>query len=445
MAAALGEDATERSCRKHEITIPAFPRQRIRPPPESPVRVGPTLAGDDAGSKDGGRSQRTLRRDAVEATERKGGVVSCTALPGSNRPAIDLQSLRRYAVARSLFTPTVLQAAIDRLGFVQADPIRAPARAQDLTLRHRVEDYRAGDLDRAYPALAVEEDVLVNYGFVPRAHYALMHPRIVRPAWSATRRKRAQAVLDFIRARGEAHPRDVEARFAHGAVVNAWGGSSNATTHLLDAMHYRGWLRIVRREAGIRIYGVPPPHGVHDDVPARTRLDALVDVVVRAYAPLPATRLAPIVRRLRYGAPQLARHIDTALAQARRRLAHARVDGVDWYWPSDESPLAAGDALDERVRLLAPFDPIVWDRARFERFWEWAYRFEAYTPVSKRKLGYYALPLLFGDTVIGWANVAITNGVLRSDIGYVGAKPRGAVFSRALERELASMRRFLAA
>ena len=56
------------------------------------------------------------------------------------------------------------------LGFVQADPIRAPARAQDLTLRHRVAGYRAGDLERRYPTLAIEEDRFVNYGFLPRAH-----------------------------------------------------------------------------------------------------------------------------------------------------------------------------------------------------------------------------------------------------------------------------------
>ena len=54
--------------------------------------------------------------------------------------------LRRYAIARSLFKPTTLAQAIRKLGFVQADPIRAPARAQDLTLRHRVKNYRAGDL-----------------------------------------------------------------------------------------------------------------------------------------------------------------------------------------------------------------------------------------------------------------------------------------------------------
>src|SRR5690349_4205800 len=71
---------------------------------------------------------------------------------------ITLDDLRRFAVARSLFKPTTLRRALDRMGFVQADPIRAPARAQDLTLRHRVKDYRAGDLERLYPTLDVEED-----------------------------------------------------------------------------------------------------------------------------------------------------------------------------------------------------------------------------------------------------------------------------------------------
>ena len=91
--------------------------------------------------------------------------------------AITLDDLRCYAVARSLFTPTSLPRAIAKLGFVQADPIRAPARAQDLTLRHRVKDYHAGDLERHYPKLGIEEDFFVNYGFVPRETHALMHPR----------------------------------------------------------------------------------------------------------------------------------------------------------------------------------------------------------------------------------------------------------------------------
>jgi uncharacterized protein YcaQ len=82
---------------------------------------------------------------------------------------------------------------------VQADPIRAPARAQDLTLRHRVKDYRAGDLESRYTRLAIEEDCLVNYGFLPREHLALMHPREAKQAWDADTRRKAADVLAYVR------------------------------------------------------------------------------------------------------------------------------------------------------------------------------------------------------------------------------------------------------
>ena len=96
------------------------------------------------------------------------------------------------------------------------------------------------------------------------------------------------------------------------------------------------------------------------------------------------------------------------------------------------------------MRLLTPFDPVVWDRRRFELFWGWAYRFEAYTPAAKRKLGYYALPLLWGDRVIGWGNLSVAAGVLGADLQYVeGRAPRDAAFVQGLDAELARMRVFL--
>src|SRR6266550_4019013 len=123
---------------------------------------------------------------------------------------ITLDDLRRFAVARSLFKPTTLKRALDRLGFVQADPIRAPARAQNLILRHRVKNYHAGDLERLYPKLGIEEDFFVVYGFLTRPVQALMHPRANAgvPAegsnpWLAAREKRARLLLEFVRAHGQ--------------------------------------------------------------------------------------------------------------------------------------------------------------------------------------------------------------------------------------------------
>jgi len=355
-----------------------------------------------------------------------------------------LDDLRRYAVARTLFRPTTLARAIDRLGFVQADPIRAPARAQDLTLRHRVAGYRAGDLERRYPRLPVDEDCLVNYGFVPRRVLALMHPRIAAQPWDAATRRRAAALLDFIRERGPTHPRVVEEHFAHGRRVNAWGGSSSATTHLLDGMHYRGLLRVARRVNGVRIYEAVEHVAVDASPAARAaRAAALLDLVVAKYAPLPASSFVYLARLLGYGAPHLRAETRAAMTGARERLASATIDGVVWFWPADQNPRSPRHRIDERVRLLAPFDPIAWDRRRFELLWGWTYRFEAYTPPAKRTLGYYALPLLWRDAVIGWANASVRDGRLAVTSHFVAGAPEDEAFRRELKDERDRLAKFV--
>jgi hypothetical protein len=207
-------------------------------------------------------------------------------------------------------------------------------------------------------------------------------------------------------------------------------------------MHYRGMLRIVRRENGIRIYAVHE-HGLPlIDAPERCeRIDKLVDAAVNIYAPLPGKCLADLVRRLRFAIPQWHGELKEAFQRARQRLAHAHVDGVDWYWPSKENP--ADYAPQNSVRLLTPFDPVVWDRDRFEMLWGWQYRFEAYVPAAKRERGYYALPLLYGDRVIGWGNLRVENGQLKSEFGYTPHQPRDRVFKRERDAELERMKVFL--
>jgi hypothetical protein len=363
---------------------------------------------------------------------------------------ITLDALRRFAVARSLFTPTSLKRSLQKFGFVQADPILAPARAQDLILRHRVKDYHAGDLERHFEDLSIEEDFFLNYGFVSRPVQALMHPRSNtgvpaggREPWSEERKRQAELLLEFILERGAAHPREVDDHFSHGSVQNYWGGSSNATTHLLSAMHYRGLLRVARREGGIRVY-TAHEHGPEptSEAERQARIDALVDVAVQVYAPLTGACLSYLVRQLRLAVPQWRSELRNALHRVKERLGHARIEGVDWYWPAEENP--ARYEPQEMVRLLAPFDPVVWDRDRFELLWGWAYRFEAYTPAPKRKLGYYAMPLLWRDRIIGWGNLAVKKGKLKAEFGYVKSQPpRSRTFIRELEAELHRLEEFL--
>lgn len=358
------------------------------------------------------------------------------------RPDLDLASLRRHAIARSLFTPTTLLKAVQRLGgFVQADPLRAPARAQDLTLRLRVKDYRAGDLERRYPRLPLQEDFFINYGFVTPELRALMHPRTTRRVWDKPRWKLAEAVLAEVERLGEAHPADVDAALGHGPVKNWFGGNSRLSTELLDGLHYRGRLDVVRRDSGTRVYRLAPDWQAHDNPQAA--MDAMTDVLVQKYAPLPAGSLSTLISMLVNATHQWQALRKPTLARAKERLAHARVDGVDWYWPADEDP-ARGWRIPSQVRLLAPFDPVVWDRRRFELLWGWAYRFEAYTPAAKRVRGHYALPLLWRDQVIGWGNASVKSGRLQVDCGYVaGRAPREAEFKAALDAERQRLAEFL--
>jgi uncharacterized protein YcaQ len=354
---------------------------------------------------------------------------------------LTIAELRRYAVARSLFAPTTLNQAVERLGgFVQADPLRAPARAQDLTLRHRVRAYRAGDLERRYPQLPLQEDFFINYGFLSPELRAQMHPRSARRVWDKARWRQADAVLAEVERLGEAHPADVDAALDHGSVKNWFGGNSRLSTELLDGLHYRSRLNVVRRDNGTRCYALAAPWTPPPDPQAA--MDAMADALVQKYAPLPAGSLSTLISMLAGAAPQWQALRRPTLARAKARLAHAQVAGVDWYWPAGEDP-CRGWRIPAKVRLLAPFDPVVWDRRRFEHLWGWAYRFEAYTPAAKRLRGHYALPLLWRDAVIGWGNLKVVNGQLQHELGFVDGRPREAAFTAALEAELTAMAGFL--
>jgi uncharacterized protein YcaQ len=354
---------------------------------------------------------------------------------------LTIDDVRRAVVGGSLLQPTGLNEAVARAGFVQADPIRAPARAQDLILRHRVAGYRAGDLERRYPELGIDEDFLYAYGFVSPETRALLHPRGGRaPAGLA------REILAFVREHGPTHPRVLLATFGKGRVVNAWGGQSHSTTRLLERLHFTGHLRVARREKGVRVYeSAPAPAGAPALTP-NERMLRIVLAVSRVLGPLPERSLRATVGLLRYTVPKLPGR-STAVTRLLRsgELERGEVDGVTYVWTagSARGGPRSPTLVDGTVRFLAPFDPIVWDRRRFEHLWGWPYRFEAYTPVAKRQFGYYALPLLWEAGVVGWVNLSLRAGRLDVAPGFVARRPKERAFARAFDEEVARVEAFL--
>lgn len=356
---------------------------------------------------------------------------------------ISLNWLRTQACL-ALFAPTSLADAVQRMGFVQADPIRAPARAQDLILRHRVRGYRAGDLERRFGRLSLEEDFLYAYGFMPGDARRLLHPRLDVAGGTGAHAPAGLAaeVLSFVRAHGPTHPRDLEGRFGRERAINAWGGFSKATTRALDSLRHHGLLRVAGRRDGVRIYEAAEP--LPPTATPAERARRLVLLVARILAPVSAASLRgalALMARHNPGLDPLAPVVAHALRTG--ELEEGEAGGERYLWSAPEGGWRPRPA--PGVRLLAPFDPVVWDRRRFEHLWGWAYRFEAYTPPARRRFGYYAMPVLWDDAVIGWANVAMVGGKMNATLGYAGRCPQSVAFRRALDAELARMERFLAA
>ena len=192
-------------------------------------------------------------------------------------------------------------------------------------------------------------------------------------------------MLDFVREHGVVHPREVDAHFAHGKVTNWFGGSSNA----IDAAARRHALpRPAARRAAARAASASTPRasrtrarrGPGGDAGRAGRRDRRQ---VRAAAGARHCRSssctwrarAAVARRAQGGAGAR----EGAAAARRGRRPHLVLAGR--RGPAFAPPRARATT----VRLLAPFDPVVWDRRRFEIFWGWAYRFEAYTPAPQAR------------------------------------------------------------
>jgi uncharacterized protein YcaQ len=341
-----------------------------------------------------------------------------------------ISALRAHAINNTMFRPKKLQTAMEQMGFVQADPIRSPAPAQDLILRHRVKNYHVGDLDRKFESLGFEEDYFYAYGFMPEATWHLLHPRVSGPLTDLQKR-----VLAHVQKNESVHPRDLELHFGSEREVNAWGGFSKATTRALENLHRRGLLRVARRERGVRIYSLPTQK--RDQLSEDHRAKELVLLLVKTFEPLPLKQLI----RLPHSKPASSktRELVTELLKSGELIRHS-VNSVEYVTRPIKKDLGPAPNV---VRILAPFDPLVWDRVRFSLLWNWDYRFEAYTPIAKRVRGYYAMPILWKDDVIGWANVSLQDRELHFDIGYEKKFAKSREYKTALDEELDRFREFM--
>ena len=339
-----------------------------------------------------------------------------------------LRTLRRIAIASSLFEPVPLGLAVHRLGFVQADPDPSAGASTGSDAAPP-----GAGLSRGRPGAALRfarhrgrllRQLRVPVPRRPRADASARRLRALAAAGAAE----AAAVLDFVRERGRVHPREVDAIFSHGTVTNYWGGSSSATTHLLDQHalsgtaargRARGRHPRLRAAASTRLDAAPAER--------RARLDALVDVLVASTRRCPPRACRGSCNRLRFAVPQWERRRqDARCARARQRL-RAREGGRHRLVLAGREELPCRHGPGRRGAAPGAFRPRGVGSPAVRGVLGLGVSIRGLHARAEAQARLLRAPLLWRDAVIGWANVSAKDGVLDISCGYTaGSAPRGA-------------------
>lgn len=303
----------------------------------------------------------------------------------------------------------VLQ-TVRQLGFLQIDPISTVAPPQRLVLWSRLGPYDPGELDRL---LWKERKLFEWSAFIwPIEDFPLIRARMRRRRGTYTYEKRGaeflrtnarfkRHLLRELESRGPLPSREIEADLMVSRDPHDWWGSRKVSL-MLELLEGRGVVAVAGRQGKQRLW----------------------DLAERWY---PEAESIPW--------PEARRQLE----EKRRRSLGVRYEKGEWH----AHPNAEDGPIRKRVTFLSPFDRLIHDRDRAEALWDYRYRLEMYVPKAKREYGYYVLPILRGDRLIGRIDPVLDRktGVLK--INSVHWEPD--VKPVSLQRPLRDLAKFIGA
>jgi uncharacterized protein YcaQ len=311
---------------------------------------------------------------------------------------LSLADARRIAVRAQLLSaerPTDLVDTVRRLTMLQLDPVSAIAPSADLVLwsrlgspydprdlRDAVDEQRLIELDaRLRPAedlvlYRAEMEVWPGLG-------ELKDWQVLRQEWLATNEGCHQDIVERLRADGPLTTRELPDTCVLPWSSTGWTGNKNVQK-MLDLLVACGEVAVAGRRGRDRLW----------------------DLATRVYPDEPSV---PLEEALRIRSERRLRSLGIARSVAQQAPGEpwdvgevgepAVVDGVPGEWRVD--PAQLGQPFTGRTALLSPFDRLVHDRKRMTELFEFDYYLEMYKPAAKRRWGYYALPILHGDRLVG--------------------------------------------
>jgi uncharacterized protein len=366
---------------------------------------------------------------------------------------LDLALARRLAVSRQRLGgappangqgPEAIMSVAADLGGLQLDPISVVARSHRLVLWSRLGRYAQGDLEGllwrerrlfeywTHAAAIVRTEDYPIHSLLMRRYPSARHARM--RAWLAENQALRRSILRQLRAGGPLPTRALEDRSQTAWRSSGWTAGRNVD-RMLDVLWTQGRIMVAGRQGQQRVWDLTerwlPAWAPTRRPPEREVVRLAAQRSLRALGVATARDIDRHFTAGRYpGLAAVLAGLERAGRVERVRLAD---DGRElpgpWYVHADDLPLLerleAGDWR-PRTTLLSPFDNLIINRERTERLFGFHYRMESYVPKAARRYGYYVLPVLHGDRLIGRVDPAIDRARGRLVVNAVHAEPDAA-------------------
>jgi uncharacterized protein YcaQ len=307
---------------------------------------------------------------------------------------------------------------VDRLGVLQFDPLEVPgARNHDLVLHARIDGYRREWCDRWLYGVGDERRLYEIYNkslnIVPireLPHHRVSWDRYQEHYESGILREHADVVHSILQRIAAEGPLSTAAFTEHGHSVDWWWAPTSAARAVLEALFVVGRVGIARRDGNRRYYDlterlVPDEIMKQSESPEEGQLHRLFS----RYRAVGLTSPSAPSELMATTGKAAERQAGTQILVERGVLTPVEIEGLKGvrYILSTEHDQLERAADDERtagaagVAFVAPLDSLLWDRRLLRELWDFEYIWEVYTPQAKRRWGYYVLPILFGDRLVG--------------------------------------------
>jgi len=329
---------------------------------------------------------------------------------------VTAEAARRFLVARHFLAPARSLEGLDgvlkvfrRLGSIQFDPIAVAGRNHDLVLHARVAGYEPAWCDELYERREIFETMNKALSFIPAGEFPWFRvsggrkgPRF-HAATLAENAAVAERVLERIRAEGRLSSADFEPE--SGATKNWFGVPENAVRSVLEAYTVEGVIGLARRDGNVRYYDLIerllPAELLAQEVPEEEQLRHKLLSRYRAHGLLGAGGAGGTFARI--ANPDVRRRLHKELVE-RGDLVPVEVEGMRGKRFVVAEELALLESPPEpapTVALIAPFDSLLWDTALLASLFGFEFVWEGFFKPEKRRWGYYVLPILFGDRLVG--------------------------------------------